>query len=991
MDVLLTALYNSPSDKRMSQTLQCRTSSSFRRKINSAFSTLNSRSAQSAATDAFLSYCDYNYNISGNRLNSHNNKLKSQSPKENHCLDKESINTVINDYSLGDVVDEFEEAWNESHSRRQSNASDCDQVMHKQHIMTDSERGPSPPTSPTPSSCTSSNISRVVLSQIRDQMAMSLTRVKELENQMKFIPNLKQKVIVLREENKRLMRRLEGDSDDGNILNDPQNKTRVRELERSGFITPPLMRRKNHFKSESDTEDDEFGDIWMRSSPPPEKLISSKNIRLEELNDRLNDSPDSGLRKSIEMISVSTSTESVSKAFTVEMSTNTEQMHAKDNKLSFDILSSISIQPEKTPTESISTATPPIAKRSIGISTSLAPSLPRKSVAVETDLKAIDTISVQELEVKKPAMVSWGTDPIRVVYTHSQTQASPKCCDVSTKTEVHALKNTGVGCNAKDFGLKVNWTQTDGKTLHHKTIQCSQSCAKCELKQTETIGIGDNNVYGSVLTDKAMTTERERPASLDGLLSASPVSRASSAQSIRLCDKCNDAITSVATDFVTAPHEKLASPTIQSRIPRPIQSTGSLERRTIDDKIIEETANEILVYKNPSLSVGSSPLKRNSPLKIPDLSPKTRSFKKTELSPQTSQAIKLIDDVFKISESDESEDESSSSSDEGTYEVETGAVAKPIVRTRVEPSKEIKAALKVLNDNLIKPEKANKSALDKSLSIIEKEWFKVAADQTSDSHCVEDYIDCFETFSKHLLNRVVNLDDKSGNTAIHYAISHNNFDIVSVLLDSKAGYTATMLVSLSKVDNETQKAVIRRLFQLGDVNIKAKQNGQTALMLAGSHGQFFTCKILLECGAAINLQDNDGSTALMCAAEHGHTDVVRLLLSHPDCDPTIVDNDDSTALKIAMANNNNDIGLMLYASTSMLSRGSSPYASLRRTQSKAIAASLRRTGSFSYGYTRSSPQSLQLAPSPPPRSRHSSTSTTRSAKTKSALNSNNNN
>lgn len=61
----------------------------------------------------------------------------------------------------------------------------------------------------------------------------------------------------------------------------------------------------------------------------------------------------------------------------------------------------------------------------------------------------------------------------------------------------------------------------------------------------------------------------------------------------------------------------------------------------------------------------------------------------------------------------------------------------------------------------------------------------MAADKASDPHIVEDYIDSFEKISKHLLNRVVNLDDQSGNTAIHYAISHNNFDIVSVLLDSK--------------------------------------------------------------------------------------------------------------------------------------------------------------------------------------------------------------
>ena len=71
------------------------------------------------------------------------------------------------------------------------------------------------------------------------------------------------------------------------------------------------------------------------------------------------------------------------------------------------------------------------------------------------------------------------------------------------------------------------------------------------------------------------------------------------------------------------------------------------------------------------------------------------------------------------------------------------------------------------------------------MAIIEKEWFKIAAEKDSDPHTVEDYLDCYEQFSKHLLNRVVNLDDKSGNTAMHYAISHCNFDVVSVLLDSK--------------------------------------------------------------------------------------------------------------------------------------------------------------------------------------------------------------
>ena len=68
------------------------------------------------------------------------------------------------------------------------------------------------------------------------------------------------------------------------------------------------------------------------------------------------------------------------------------------------------------------------------------------------------------------------------------------------------------------------------------------------------------------------------------------------------------------------------------------------------------------------------------------------------------------------------------------------------------------------------------------------------------------------------------------------------------------------------------------------------QAGQTALMLAVSHGRNEMVKMLIECGANVNIQDDDGSTALMCACEHGHIEIVKLLLSHPECDPTITDN-----------------------------------------------------------------------------------------------------
>ena len=67
------------------------------------------------------------------------------------------------------------------------------------------------------------------------------------------------------------------------------------------------------------------------------------------------------------------------------------------------------------------------------------------------------------------------------------------------------------------------------------------------------------------------------------------------------------------------------------------------------------------------------------------------------------------------------------------------------------------------------------------------------------------------------------------------------------------------------------------------------QAGQTALMLAVSHGRVDVVKALLACEADVNVQDDDGSTALMCACEHGHKEITALLLAVPSCDISITD------------------------------------------------------------------------------------------------------
>lgn len=80
------------------------------------------------------------------------------------------------------------------------------------------------------------------------------------------------------------------------------------------------------------------------------------------------------------------------------------------------------------------------------------------------------------------------------------------------------------------------------------------------------------------------------------------------------------------------------------------------------------------------------------------------------------------------------------------------------------------------------------------------------------------------------------------------------------------------------------------------------QAGQTALMLAVSHGRGDMVRALLSCGAQVNIRDDDGSTALMCACEHGHVDIVRQLLSVPGCDATLTDNVSLSSLPTAVLN-----------------------------------------------------------------------------------------
>ncbi|KAF6735003.1 KN motif and ankyrin repeat domain-containing protein 1 [Oryzias melastigma] len=234
------------------------------------------------------------------------------------------------------------------------------------------------------------------------------------------------------------------------------------------------------------------------------------------------------------------------------------------------------------------------------------------------------------------------------------------------------------------------------------------------------------------------------------------------------------------------------------------------------------------------------------------------------------------------------------------------------------------SACQILKAHLSEATPLSNRELQECLHTISQEWFSVSSHMSASPDTVDKYLSMFEVISTAVLEHIANMADCSGNTALHYSVSHSNFKVVKKLLDAgvcnvnlqnAAGYTPIMLAALSTVENPDHMRVA----------------GQTALMLAVSHGRRDMVEALLAQGADVNIRDDEGSTALMCASEHGHADIVKLLLAQPECDATLSDSDESTALAIALEAGHSDIAVLLYAHT---------------TFSRPTGAGARRSGRF---------------------------------------------
>ncbi|TKS80170.1 KN motif and ankyrin repeat domain-containing protein 4 [Collichthys lucidus] len=236
-------------------------------------------------------------------------------------------------------------------------------------------------------------------------------------------------------------------------------------------------------------------------------------------------------------------------------------------------------------------------------------------------------------------------------------------------------------------------------------------------------------------------------------------------------------------------------------------------------------------------------------------------------------------------------------------------------------SADFMAACQFLKDHMDNMDNPNDD-MRKALVVVFQHWFSVAAEEASVAHRLAVYLKEVKKATPSLLAFLVNLADDNGNTVLHYSVSHCNYSIVSLLLDTgvsdanlqnNAGYTAVMLASLTAPDGPGGMEVVRKLMELGNIHIRSNQTGLTALHLAVRHGRVVMVRLLLSHGADANIQDSQGTTALMFAAERGHTHIARLLLERSQCDLTLTDKRGRTALSIAMQGSHTDTATLLQA------------------------------------------------------------------------------
>lgn len=134
----------------------------------------------------------------------------------------------------------------------------------------------------------------------------------------------------------------------------------------------------------------------------------------------------------------------------------------------------------------------------------------------------------------------------------------------------------------------------------------------------------------------------------------------------------------------------------------------------------------------------------------------------------------------------------------------------------------------------------------------------------------------------------INSPNEYGNTALHYAVDNNHFDVVVKLLEAKA-----------------------------NPNFPTKQNRITPLMFACENGNKDILSLLIEAGASLNCQNIDGNTALIIAAHANHPAITEQLIKSK-AEVNIKNAEGNTALIFASSMGHNIIASQLIKADAFL-------------------------------------------------------------------------
>lgn len=834
--------------------------------------------------------------------------------------------------SFADAISDFERTLQRSKNKLSNNLPDVtavsDNIRRVPSVSSmSSTSGSSMTVLPTAQDGTSRNdfdtasiescfLSPTALQNIREQMALSLERTRQLEEQVRLLPELKEQLSTLKEENKRLVTRLKS-----------EETTRLNKVN-----TSYLLPQYNRQRSQSFTHVDSLDGLIKKEPPPPPPRkdfgvmcgVLTRNIGVGHQNPNTksvstatleNEFADKWLQEKVKFLNNQNLMNTYSsKKLTFDKITQT--LGGVETR---DVGVQLKIEKQQPPKINCSSQTLELRKSVKHVSILALPKVADFSTQKYVECYSIgcgdDTIDDVICEKCNAFKRSVAVGP----ETNEDTHTSPiSLASLSSRSKSFNLGDDRLNLTTRTRTIGLQYEPNNVSRACQSDVRVKMSTKSCqhELKMLEKNTQYENRSVSKVTDTLDLMTKRHVSCEVRELKpSSSDIGCNTTSEMTMVCAKCEK-----EKDEIKDTVKKEGGSPTPSRIPRPQIPTTPVENRKFRR---QDTYTKI--YSSSTEKISISPTRGLSGL---DLSPKALS---EETSP-----LEKVKQNFKLGEISSSPSLSQNGANtpciskvhiqESTLPTSESTIFSTVAqqsqnRKKAMPSKEMQGALKVLNDSLQKsPSKNLKN--HSAISIVQQEWFKISSLITANPLDVEDYLDAFEDMSSLLLEYIVNMSDSSGNTAMHYAVSHGNFDVVSILLDSKvcdinkpnkAGYTSVMLVSLAEVRSQTHANVVRRLFQLADVNVRAKQHGQTALMLAVSHGRLDMVKLLLEAGADINIQDEDGSTALMCAAEHGHIEIVKHFLTHPDCDSNLTDVDGSTALKIAMEAGHRHIGVLLYA------------------------------------------------------------------------------